>query len=174
MSVIVFAKLNWVLLQIRWSYRCLFFTMQKNKFWGDLPDITASTQILVHIRESPEMHSLMQVCGYSCRHSCWRASFLAVCLGGRPATYTIHIPYISCIYSMYNYIDIWRAVHNVKNPPANNNGCRLRGRKRHGRDCKLISRSQSPQFSCAPVGCTAASSKCPFSAPKGPFCPLST
>ena len=34
-------------------------------------------------------------------HSCWRASFLAFCLCGRPAIYTIYITYISCIYSMY-------------------------------------------------------------------------
>ena len=55
-------------------------------------------------------------------HSCWRASFLAFCLGGRPAIYTINIPYISFIYSMYiyNYLHIWRAARNVKNPPANN------------------------------------------------------
>ena len=55
-------------------------------------------------------------------HSCWRASFLAFCLGGRPAIYNIYVPYISCMYSMYiyNYVHIWRAARNVKNPPANN------------------------------------------------------
>ena len=55
-------------------------------------------------------------------HSCWRASFLAFCLGGRPAIYTIYIPYISLIYSMYisNYMHIWRATRNVKITPANN------------------------------------------------------
>ena len=37
----------------------------------------------------------------SCQHSCWRASFLAFCLGGRPTIYTLYIPYISFIYSMY-------------------------------------------------------------------------
>ena len=50
-------------------------------------------------------------------HSCWRASFLAFCLGGRPAIYTIYIPYTSFIYSMYiyNYIHTWLAACNVKN-----------------------------------------------------------
>ena len=55
-------------------------------------------------------------------HSCWLASFLAFCLGGRPAIYTIYIPYISLIYSIYtyNYMHIWRAARNVKITPANN------------------------------------------------------
>ena len=55
-------------------------------------------------------------------HSCWRTSFLAFCLGGRPAIYTIYIPYVSFIHSryIYNYMHIWRAARNVKNPPANN------------------------------------------------------
>ena len=55
-------------------------------------------------------------------HSCWLASFLAFCLGGRPAIYTIYIPYISLIYSIYiyNYMHIWRAARNVKTTPANN------------------------------------------------------
>ena len=29
---------------------------------------------------------------YAADHSCWRASFLAFCLGGRPAIYNINIP----------------------------------------------------------------------------------
>ena len=55
-------------------------------------------------------------------HSCWRASFLAFCLGGRPAICTIYIPDISFIYPMciYNYLHLWRAARNVKNPPASN------------------------------------------------------
>ena len=55
-------------------------------------------------------------------HSCWRASFLAFCLGGRPAICTIYIPDISFTYPMYiyNYLHLWRAARNVKNPPANN------------------------------------------------------
>ena len=70
-------------------------------------------------------HVEMMICfGDGDVHSCWRASFLAFCLGGRPAIYTIYIPYISMIYSMctYNYIHIWRAARNVKNSPANNYG----------------------------------------------------
>ena len=57
-------------------------------------------------------------------HSCWRASFFAFCPGGRPAIYTIYIPYISLIYSIYiyNYMHIWRAARNVKTTPANNCG----------------------------------------------------
>ena len=57
--------------------------------------------------------------GAAADHSCWRASFLAFCLGGRPAIYTINIPYISFIYSMYiyNYLHIWRAARNVQNRP---------------------------------------------------------
>ena len=39
--------------------------------------------------------------GVCCQHCCWRASFMAFCLGGRPAIYTIYIPCILCIYSMY-------------------------------------------------------------------------
>ena len=55
-------------------------------------------------------------------HSCRQASFLSFCLCGRPAIYTIYVPYISCIYSMYiyNYIHTWRAARNVERPPANN------------------------------------------------------
>ena len=55
-------------------------------------------------------------------HSCRQASFLSFCLCGRPAIYTIYVPYISCIYSMYiyNYIHTWRAARNVKNAPTNN------------------------------------------------------
>ena len=50
--------------------------------------------------------------------------FLAFCLGGRPTIYTIRIPPISLIYSMYiyNYSHVWRAARNCKNPPANNYG----------------------------------------------------
>ena len=59
---------------------------------------------------------------YAFQHSCWRAWFLAFCLGGRPAIYTRYIPYISFIYSMYiyNYMHVWRAARNVRDPPANN------------------------------------------------------
>ena len=55
-------------------------------------------------------------------HSCWRASVLAFCRGGRPVICIIYIPCISCTYSMYiyTYIHIWRAARNVKNLPANN------------------------------------------------------
>ena len=55
-------------------------------------------------------------------HSCWRASFLASHLDGRPAKDTIYIPYISFMYSMYiySYIHIWRADSSVNTPPANN------------------------------------------------------
>ena len=38
-------------------------------------------------------------------HSCWRASFLAFCLGGRPAIYYIHTLYI--IYILYLYIRLY-------------------------------------------------------------------
>ena len=48
------------------------------------------------------------------KHSCWRASFLAFCLGGRPAMYTMYIPYISCVYSMY----IYTTIHIFGGPPA--------------------------------------------------------
>ena len=67
------------------------------------------------VKAAASTHTIQQ-------HSCWRASFLAFCLGRRPAIYTIYIPYISFIYSMYiyNYLHIWRAARNVKNPPANN------------------------------------------------------
>ena len=47
---------------------------------------------------------------------------MALYLGGRPAIYSIDIPYISLVYSMYiyKYIHILRAARNVNNPPANN------------------------------------------------------
>ena len=47
---------------------------------------------------------------------------MAFCLGGRPAIYNKYMLYISFIYSMYTYTytHIWRATHDVKNPPANN------------------------------------------------------
>ena len=67
----------------------------------------------------------LQCCWHSgYNHSCWWASFLACCLGGRPALYNIYIPHISLIYSMYiyNYMHIWRAGRNVKTTPANNYG----------------------------------------------------
>ena len=55
-------------------------------------------------------------------HTCWWESFSAFCPGGRPAIYTIYIPYTPFIYSMYTYryIHIWRAARNVINSPANN------------------------------------------------------
>ena len=55
-------------------------------------------------------------------HRCWRASFLAFCRGGQPAIYTIAIPYLSIVYSMYtyNYLHVWRAARKVKTPPADN------------------------------------------------------
>ena len=55
-------------------------------------------------------------------HSCSQPSFLAFCLDGLPAIYTIYIPCIPFIYSMYKckYIHIWRAARNVKIPPAKN------------------------------------------------------
>ena len=49
-----------------------------------------------------------------------------------PAMYTIYIPYISLIYSMYihKYIHIWRAAYNSRNLPAKN--YRIRGFATHG------------------------------------------
>ena len=63
-------------------------------------------------------HYLRTVIRDTTYHSCWRASFLAFCLCGRPAIYTIYIPYTSLIFSMYtyNYTHIWRAARKCQKP----------------------------------------------------------
>ena len=104
------------------------------------PDISFSVNVLARYNQHPrESHKTAAI---DLLHSCWRASFLAFCLGRRPAKYTIYIPYISFIYSMYiyNYIHIWQAARNVKNSPANNYGSKSTGFHREGgfADLKLF------------------------------------
>ena len=83
--------------------------------------VTYKSAILWFVSISINSNNLPRPCR---QHSCRRASFLAFCLCGRPAIYTIYKPYRSCIYSMliYNYTHIWWATRNVKNPPANSYG----------------------------------------------------
>ena len=91
-----------------------FYICERLPYFG--PDGVAVQCLILNLKVS-----VQSPCSCAMHHSCWRASFLGFCLGGRPAIYTIYIPYISFLYSMYiyNYMHIWQAARNVKNPPAN-------------------------------------------------------